>query len=301
MQCVILFWTSFVGWMTTLFCTWWFGYWGLAILHGLTTSWLGAFGHNWVHQPKYKFWAYLSLDTVGFSSDGWFREHLLQHHMYTNTPWDNHFKGTDPFIVTDPTVERNFLQKYILPPLTPVILCFGLYANYIAHFTEILQGREVVSPGKLLLPLQIGLLIARWGWLWGLCLTLISGAVLGNYYFSMALMNHNADKCLDVAQRNASKDWAIAQLNSSADWAVGSSFLSAGRYLWLNYHTVHHLFPLTDFSHHPAIQGILMKTCKEFGVRYVAGDAVTLYKEMLRSFASPLSLMQEVVVYAGGL
>ena len=44
--------------------------------------------------PRYKLWAYLSLDTVGFSSDGWYREHLLQHHMYTNTPWDNHFKGT---------------------------------------------------------------------------------------------------------------------------------------------------------------------------------------------------------------
>ena len=41
----------------------------------------GAFGHNWVHQPKYKHWAYLSLDTIGFSSDGWFREHVLQHHM----------------------------------------------------------------------------------------------------------------------------------------------------------------------------------------------------------------------------
>ena len=25
-------------------------------------------------------------------------------------------------------------------------------------------------------------------------------------------------------------------------------------YLWLNYHTVHHLFPRIDFSHHPAIQ-----------------------------------------------
>ena len=30
--------------------------------------------------------------------------------MYTNTPWDNHFRGTDPFLVTDPTVERNLLQ-----------------------------------------------------------------------------------------------------------------------------------------------------------------------------------------------
>ena len=58
-------------------------------------------------------WALLSLDLCGFSSEAWYRDHNLQHHMYTNTPWDNHFRGTDPFLVTDPTVKRNFVQHYI--------------------------------------------------------------------------------------------------------------------------------------------------------------------------------------------
>jgi len=48
-----------------------------AFIMGLMASYVGAFGHNWVHIPKYKWMAYLSLDLVGFSSDGWFREHLL--------------------------------------------------------------------------------------------------------------------------------------------------------------------------------------------------------------------------------
>lgn len=271
------------------------------LLTGLFASFLGAFGHNWVHQPKYKSWAYLSLDTIGFSSDGWFREHNLQHHMYTNTPWDNHFHGTDPFLVTDPTVERHWFQKYVSPYTNMIFLCFGLHANYIAHSVELLNGREVLSPWKVCLPLQFTLMIYRWGWVYGLALQLCMNALLGMYYFTIALMNHNAEQCHDVKARNASKDWAEAQLHSSADWAVGSSFLSAGRYLWLNYHTVHHLFPLVDFSHHPAVQAILMKTCEEFGVKYQAGDVVRLYKEMVRSFASPLSLMQEVLVYGGGL
>lgn len=30
--------------------------------------------HNWVHQPKYKWMAYLSLDLVGFSSDQWYEQ-----------------------------------------------------------------------------------------------------------------------------------------------------------------------------------------------------------------------------------
>jgi hypothetical protein len=28
--------------------------------------------------------------------------------MFTNTPLDNHFKGVDPFLIVDPTRERNF-------------------------------------------------------------------------------------------------------------------------------------------------------------------------------------------------
>ena len=44
-----------------------------------------------------------------------------------------------------------------------------------------------------------------------------------------------------------------------------------------------------------------MKTCKEFKVKYVTSDPVTIYKQMLRAFATPLSLMQEISVYGGGV
>jgi hypothetical protein len=39
-------------------------------------------------------------------------------------------------------------------------------------------------------------------------------------------------------------------------------FYRAGIYLWLNFHTIHHLFPRLDFSHHPAAQRILLDTCQ---------------------------------------
>ena len=70
-------------------------------------------------------------------------------------------------------------------------------------------------------------------------------------------------------QRNASRDWGESQLHSSSDWAVDTPFLKAGIYLWLNYHTIHHLFPKTDFAHHPAMQQILMRLCKKHNVEYV--------------------------------
>lgn len=300
MACKALFWASFAAWVVSLAASWYTGFQIIALWLGLPASWVGAFGHNWVHQPKYRFWATLSLDTIGFSSEGWFREHLLQHHMYTNTPWDNHFKGTDPFLVTDPTVERNWLQRRVLPYLNPLILCFALYGNYSAHLVEVFKGNEVLTMGKLFLPLQICAFVLRWGW-YGLWLIFITNSVVGIYYFSMALMNHNAEHCHDVSARNASKDWGEAQLNSSADWDCGCSFLSAGRYLWLNYHTVHHLFPRVDFAHHPAIQSILVQTCGEFGIQYECSQASKIYSEMIHAFTTPLSLMKEVLVYAGGL
>jgi fatty acid desaturase len=220
--------------------------------------------------------------------------------MYTNTPWDNHFRGMDPFIKTDPTVERNFFQGSVAPFINPVILTFGLYGNYIAHLVALLKGQEVPSIGKVLMPLQMFIMIYTWGW-HGFRLMYTCHAVVSLYYFTLALMNHNAEHCTDTSTRNQSRDWGEAQLHSSADWGVNLSFLQAFVYLWLNYHTVHHMFPRVDFSHHPAIQHILIETCKEFNVKYVTSDPITIYKQMIRSFSTPSSLMKEIIVNAGGI
>merc|ERR1712165_498007 len=107
------------------------------------------------------------------------------------------------------------------------------------------------------------------------------------YYFTMALMNHNAEHCLKTRVRNAAEDWGIAQLHSSADWSVGCSFFEAGKYLWLNFHTVHHLFPRVDFSHHPAIQKIMFEACAEFGIDYQVGNFFDIWCEMVHTFSTP--------------
>jgi len=300
MQCLVLFWISFFSWLTCVLCLYSSGSVLAAICTGFSGAWLGAFGHNWVHQPKYKFWAYLSLDTIGLCSDMWFRDHNLQHHMYTNTPWDNHFEGTAPFLVTDPTVERNWLQRCVMPYINPILLSVGPFMNYMAHLIELLKGNERVTPWKLLYPLEIAAMAYRWGWR-GLLLCYLSQSILGVYYFTLALMNHNAEACTDVKKRNAARDWGEAQLIASADWGVGTPFWAAGVYLWLNYHTVHHLFPRVDMSHHVEIQKIMLRTCEEFKIEYIVKTPVEIYVQMVRMFASPTSLMQEILVYGGGI
>ena len=97
------------------------------------------------------------------------------------------------------------------------------------------------------------------GLLRGGLLTYSWAALLGLWYFTMALMNHNAEHTHDVERRNKARDWGEAQLVSSADWGVQLPFRRAWVYLWLNYHTVHHLFPRLDFSHHPAAQAIIIE------------------------------------------
>eukprot|EP00948_MAST-09A_sp_MAST-9A-sp1_P004301 g4301.t1 len=300
-ECVMLFWTIFFTWVSSFAYMYYAGTIGSALLCGLFAAWLGAFGHNWVHQPKYRFWATLSLDTVGFSSEAWYREHILQHHMYTNTPLDNHFKGTDPFLVCDPTVKRNFVQAYITPLVNPLLLTFGVWANYTAHTICLLKGEEPLHYGKFIVPLQIYFVCQRWGLLWGLALFYIMFGFLGIYYFTLALMNHNAEHCTKVPTRNKANDWGIAQLHSSADWGVDLSFFQAIIYLWLNYHTVHHLFPHVDMSRHMAIQKILTETCEEFGVSYVTGEPVDIWIQMVNSFGSPGSLFETISCYSGAI
>ena len=103
-----------------------------------------------------------------------------------------------------------------------------------------IRGQETFVIGKLILPLHFGLLISKWGLVHGFCLLFVTHCVLGNYYFPLALMNHNTEKTWQIERRNQSEDWGIAQLHSCADWSCDLRFWQAGLYLWLNFHTVHH-------------------------------------------------------------
>mmetsp|Transcript_36372 Transcript_36372/g.74645 ORF Transcript_36372/g.74645 Transcript_36372/m.74645 type:complete len:485 (+) Transcript_36372:145-1599(+) len=303
-ECVALFWVNVLLFHLSCFAMWSTGEWKYTFPCALTGAWLGAFGHNWVHQPRYygMGWGLLTLDTVGFSSEAWYREHVLQHHMYTNTPWDNHFKGTDPFLKTDPTAERTWVQAYVMPALHPLVLIFGVYGNWSLHSYELLMGREHFSVGKFILPLQFYLMTSKWGLAHGFGLMFASHAMLSIYYFTIALMNHNAEHCHDVVERNKSKDWGVSQLHTSADFGLNSSFKQAILYLGLNFHGVHHLCPKVDFCHHPQIQQILAETAAEFGLTYHNEQTfMEVWWQMMRSFKTPKALFSEVFVYNGNL
>jgi hypothetical protein len=95
---------------------------------------MATYGHNWIHQPKYRFWAVLGLDLPGLSSENWLREHTLQHHMYTNTPQDPHWFATAPWLMTDPLTPRTWIHRNVMPKINWLIFWFGILGNSVTHF-----------------------------------------------------------------------------------------------------------------------------------------------------------------------
>ena len=54
-------------------------------------------------------------------------------------------------------------------------------------------------------------LIYTWGLAWGALLMYINCSIIGIYYFTMALMNHNAEHVTsNVDKRNKAQDWGEA-------------------------------------------------------------------------------------------
>jgi hypothetical protein len=45
----------------------------------------------------------------------------------------------------------------------------------------------------------------------------------------------------------------------------------------------------------------MIQTCAEFDITYKVGNPLTIYKEMIHSFATPRALFQEISVYSGGV
>ncbi|MCP5082353.1 MAG: hypothetical protein GY948_11715 [Alphaproteobacteria bacterium] len=260
-------------------------YWSvlpLAMFAGL----VGAYGHNWVHQPRYRGFA-LCLDLIGLSCRQWQTSHVLQHHMFTNTPHDNHWGGTSPFMVVDPVRPRNKLQKSLCwLYFIPVVFC-GLFANFVLSLKELFSDRRAwrgqLFATRLILPATFLMYSLCWGWR-GVLILIAAYGLTSTWYFTLALTNHNNEASWDVDKRRKAEDWGEAQLLASSDVGPQCSYIASAMYLWLNYHTVHHLMPSVDQSHYPRIQQILVEVCAEFGVKYTRHGFWRMLAESMRTF-----------------
>ena len=172
-----------------------------------------------------------------------------------------------------------------------MLFMFGIATNYLGIAVRELRGEVQWTWVRLLWPLQVFSLVTAHGLVHGLGLGFVSSAVASVWYFTVALMNHNTATAQDVASQNSAKDWAEQQVRSSTDWCTHLSWWQASVFLWLNFHTVHHLFPHVDCCHHPKLQNILEETCSAHGIPYDRGSrgVWTIYQEMIQCFEAPQS------------
>ena len=129
--------------------------------------------------------------------------------MYTNTPLDNHWEGTAPFLIVNPLRKRNWFQANICPRIQPFLLCFGVAANYTAHLVQLLSGEEIFRFSKLFMPIEVAILTSKWGY-WGAFLLFCGYAVMSVWYFTIALMNHNTENAWNLEMKNNAADWGVA-------------------------------------------------------------------------------------------
>jgi hypothetical protein len=174
---------------------------------GIVSTLLGSYGHNWIHQPKYRLWAVLGLDLAGLSSENWIREHVLQHHMYTNTPLDPYWFGSAPFLWTDPLTHRNWLHRNVMPYINWVIFWFGVIGNSVIHSIQLIQGIEIMHWAYLLKPLQLVILAYFLGLKQAAFAMFIQYGIVSSWFFPIAVMNHNTEDDWDVDRRNNASDW----------------------------------------------------------------------------------------------
>eukprot|EP00485_Elphidium_margaritaceum_P007586 CAMPEP_0202696188 /NCGR_PEP_ID=MMETSP1385-20130828/9501_1 /ASSEMBLY_ACC=CAM_ASM_000861 /TAXON_ID=933848 /ORGANISM="Elphidium margaritaceum" /LENGTH=492 /DNA_ID=CAMNT_0049352301 /DNA_START=100 /DNA_END=1578 /DNA_ORIENTATION=- len=276
----------------------------LAVFTGLCYLVLGGYGHQFIHNPvKFRHYAYLSLDWMGLYSYTYMMDHIAVHHIYTNTIPDNHFAGTDPFLYVNPFMPRNACRKSFNFVLSNLTVALGIFGNYIINWVNIVAGREHFYWCIFLFPLNYALMCILVGDVsLGLKLSMMPTMLCSWWYFTIALMNHNQSENWNMAKLTAAAQsntknggWAEMQLVTSSDIGYNYGFVGSMMCLWLNYHTVHHLLPTVDMSHHKDAQQILNRVAAKHGLAYSYKPVSEMYWDMLSTFsvAKALTVMMD--------
>eukprot|EP00484_Ammonia_sp_Unknown_P008454 CAMPEP_0197072612 /NCGR_PEP_ID=MMETSP1384-20130603/210186_1 /TAXON_ID=29189 /ORGANISM="Ammonia sp." /LENGTH=491 /DNA_ID=CAMNT_0042511433 /DNA_START=88 /DNA_END=1563 /DNA_ORIENTATION=+ len=295
-----------VFWWMTLICSFCLQYlqsyyksYLLAIATSCCHLVLGGYGHQFIHNPVYfRKYAYLCLDWIGLYSYTYMVDHIAIHHIYTNTIPDNHFDGTDPFVYVNPLVRRARWRKALNWVMATLSVAFGIFGNYIINIVLMVTGKEPFYWCIFIYPMRYVWMTFLVGDVVLACkLTAVSTVFCSTWYFTIALMNHNQaenwdmHKLTSAAKSNKENGgWAEMQLVTSSDIGYNYGFLGSMMCLWLNYHTVHHLLPTVDMSHHREAQRILNRVAAKHGLCYSYKPAWQMYCDMLKTFSMARAL-----------
>jgi len=229
----------------------------------------------------------LSLNALGGNAFIWKFKHNIIHHTYTNVD------GIDDDIAKSPFMRHCESQKWVPAHRFQHIYVVFFYALSsflwvaLLDFSKYFSQKIVSTPlakmdlkehflfwlSKLLYAVfYIGVPVYCVGWgAWAigfismhiaLGFTLAIVFQLAHVVEGPEFIHIGVDETKKVEE-----EWAIHQVRTTANFAPRNKIIS-----WfvggLNFQVEHHLFPRISHIHYPAINRIVKKTCREFGIEY---------------------------------
>ncbi len=266
---------------------------GICAIMGLD---MAAIGFNIMHDGAHgsyssKKWVNdmmsYSLNMLGGSSFMWKLKHNINHHSYTN------IEGMDDDIDIKPFIRVHLDQKgYWFNRFQHIygLLLYGMtylfwiflndfkkyFSRKISDFTPIRKMKTSEHIAFWLTKIgYVGLFLILPFYNAGVINTLIgysvvvfvTGLVIA-IVFQLAhvvedapfIDTHGEDTKIET-------EWAVHQINTTFNFATKNKMIS-----WflggLNFQVEHHLFPKISHVHYPALNQILINTCKEFNINY---------------------------------
>jgi linoleoyl-CoA desaturase len=234
-----------------------------------------------------------SASMLGVSQFMWNMKHNMIHHTYTNVDGVDDDIEIGVMMRMAPTQEKFKIHKYqhiYFVGLYMLMYVFWVfYSDYKKYFSKKI-GEFPLKKMSTMDHIQfwavkiwhlvafIILPIYEWGiiaYLIGfLIMAIVSGFIL-SIVFQLAHTVEDAEFPLpDEASNKLPDEFAAHQIKTTANFATKNKAIS-----WfvggLNFQVEHHLFPKISHVHYPAINKIVIETCKDHNINYIEYPTMT--------------------------
>jgi linoleoyl-CoA desaturase len=244
----------------------------------------GSFSkYNWVNNLMG-----FSLNLMGGNMFLWKAKHNQNHHTFTNIEGMDDDINLEPWLRVTPAQEKKWFHRFqhiywgVLYGMTYILWIFVLdYGKYFTGKVAETEFKKMATKDHLIFWFSkamyilffIVLPILKFGvidWLIGYSIVCVVTGFIIAIVFQLAhvvedMKFSTPDKV--TGQLKLEDDWAVHQLKTTANFATKSRFIR-----WftggLNHQVEHHLFPRISHIHYPAINKIVIDTCKQFNIPY---------------------------------
>jgi len=230
----------------------------LIVISGACGTTIAGFGHNFVHQ-KVRTYNWFVLDSVGFPSRSWRRDHCLNHHMYTNNP------DLDPDILDWAKVGIYFDNSRItsewLTLLHPLLMACGYWLY--SHYSALVKWKNTNATLWLSFVFPLLLLFSYTNSiLWSFVLFEAIKFITVAWFINIAGLPHVHNSDHPNNGWDGELPWSSIQLGSTESYLPEASLFTAFLFGGLNEHLVHHLFPYVDMSKYHLVKEVIERHCK---------------------------------------